>query len=206
MKKFVCVILALALALIAGCSSGETSAPDNSPAAAVPSPVETYDLPEASPPVPVPFSRLDTPEPTASPVSAQAEPATESGEAVQTSGGIDIDLTQVSGGVVYGEVFNMTMYPEDYVGKTVKMHGVFGIGYSYKPDGSMDESTLRFACIILDATACCTQDIEFVWSGEHSYPDDYPELGGELTVTGRYETYERDGLTYCHLVDAELSY
>lgn len=66
MKKFVCVILALALALIAGCSSGETSAPDNSPAAAVPSPVETYDLPEASPPVPVPFSRLDTPEPTAS--------------------------------------------------------------------------------------------------------------------------------------------
>ena len=120
MKKFVCVILALALALIAGCSSGETSAPDNSPAAAVPSPVETYDLPEASPPVPVPFSRLDTPEPTASPVSAQAEPATE--------------------------------------------------------------------------------------SGEHSYPDDYPELGGELTVTGRYETYERDGLTYCHLVDAELSY
>ena len=130
MKKFVCVILALALALIAGCSSGETSAPDNSPAAAVPSPVETYDLPEASPPVPVPFSRLDTPEPTASPVSAQAEPATESGEAVQTSGGIDIDLTQVSGGVVYGEVFNMTMYPEDYVGKTVKMHGVFGIGYS----------------------------------------------------------------------------
>ena len=195
MKKFVCVILALALALIAGCSSGETSAPDNSPAAAVPSPVETYDLPEASPPVPVPFSRLDTP-----------EPATESGEAVQTSGGIDIDLTQVSGGVVYGEVFNMTMYPEDYVGKTVKMHGVFGIGYSYKPDGSMDESTLRFACIILDATACCAQGIEFVWSGEHSYPDDYPELGGELTVTGRYETYERDGLTYCHLVDAELSY
>ena len=193
MKKFVCVILALALALIAGCSSGETSAPDNSPAAAVPSPVETYDLPEAS-------------EPTASPVSAQAEPATESGEAVQTSGGIDIDLTQVSGGVVYGEVFNMTMYPEDYVGKTVKMHGVFGIGYSYKPDGSMDESTLRFACIILDATACCAQGIEFVWSGEHSYPDDYPELGGELTVTGRYETYERDGLTYCHLVDAELSY
>ena len=132
-------------------------------------------------------------------MSAQAEPATESGEAVQTSGGIDIDLTQVSGGVVYGEVFNMTMYPEDYVGKTVKMHGVFGIGYSYKPDGSI-------ACIILDATACCAQGIEFVWSGEHSYPDDYPELGGELTVTGRYETYERDGLTYCHLVDAELSY
>ncbi len=164
MKKFVCVILALALALIAGCSSGgNIGKPDNSPAAAVPSPVETYDLPEASPPVPY-HTHFETgyAGPTASPVSAQAEPATESGEAVQTSGGIDIDLTQVSGGVVYGEVFNMTMYPEDYVGKTVKMHGVFGIGYSYKPDGSMDESTLRFACIILDATACCAQGIEFV--------------------------------------------
>ena len=36
-----------------------------------------------------------------------------------------IDLTSMSGTMVYSEVLNMMMAPEEYEGKTVKMHGVF---------------------------------------------------------------------------------
>ena len=35
-------------------------------------------------------------------------------------------------------------------------------------------------------------------------PNDYPELGSEITVTGTFELYEEDGYQYCRLVDAEM--
>lgn len=117
---------------------------------------------------------------------------------------IDVDLTALSNTMIYAEVFNMMVNPNDYIGKTVKMRGSFGIGYSCKPDGTMDEETLVFACVIADATACCSQGIEFVLSGEHAYPDDYPELGVEVTVTGTFELYDENGYEFCRLTDAEF--
>ena len=47
-----------------------------------------------------------------------------------------------------------------------------------------DGSKYYPAVIIADATACCSQGIEFVRSGDFSYPADYPELGAQITVTG----------------------
>ena len=60
------------------------------------------------------------------------------------------------------------------------------------------------ACVIPDATACCAQGIEFIWAGEHAWPEDYPEEAADIVVTGRLELYEEDGVKYLHLVDAEL--
>ena len=54
-------------------------------------------------------------------------------------------------------------------------------------------------------TACCSQGLEFVLAGEHSYPADYPELGTEITVVGTFQTYEENGYMDCHLVDAEIT-
>ena len=122
------------------------------------------------------------------------------------AGKVDVDLTVLSSTMVYSEVYNMLYYDqESYYGKTVKANGIFAI-YQMVVDGVTQPAPVAYACIIADATACCAEGMEFVLEGDYTYPDDYPELGGELTVTGRYETYERDGLTYCHLVDAELSY
>lgn len=122
-----------------------------------------------------------------------------------TSGETDVDLTKLSSTMVYSEVYNMMTNPDEYVGKTVKMQGMFGIGYSCKDDGSVDENTIVFACVIADATACCSQGIEFVLTGEHSYPADYPELGSEITVTGTFELYTENGFQYCRLANAVLS-
>lgn len=112
--------------------------------------------------------------------------------------GIDIDLTVQSATVVYSEVYDMMYYPENYVGKTIKMNGMF----SYYYDEALDK--YYFACIIMDATACCSQGIEFELTDDYVYPDDYPEDGGDICVVGVFDTYEEDGFTYCTLRNAKI--
>lgn len=150
-----------------------------------------------------------TNDPAPSPSTSQVQPTEEESQGatsdpVQSSDGIDVDLTKLSSTMVYSEVYNMMYTPDDYIGKTVKMKGQFAIGYVYNTDGTPDESTARFACVIADATACCSQGLEFILTGDHTYPNDYPELGSEITVTGTFEVYTENGFQYCRLVDATL--
>lgn len=111
-----------------------------------------------------------------------------------------VDLTQLSSTMLYSEVYNIMAMPEDYIGKTIKMNGQFTV-FEGEPEDSHD---YYFAVVIEDATACCQQGIEFVWSGEHSYPEDYPALGANITVTGVFETYTENERNYCHLVDSTV--
>ena len=129
------------------------------------------------------------------------KPAAEDAEGTTA---VDIDLTALSGIMVYSEVNSMISFPDNYIGKTVKMQGQFAIGYVYNTDGTPDESTARFACVIADATACCSQGLEFILTGEHTYPDEYPELGAEITVVGTFEWYEEDGCRYYRLGNASF--
>ena len=47
--------------------------------------------------------------------------------------------------------------------------------------------------------------MEFVLEGDLTYPDDYPELGTEITVIGEFQSYEENGMTRYHLVNARLA-
>lgn len=116
----------------------------------------------------------------------------------QPSNNLDVDLTKLSSTMVYSEVYNMMYTPDDYVGKTIKMKGQFA--YYEDPDTKAQ----YFACIIADATACCSQGLEFILTGEHTYPNDYPEIGSEITVTGTFELYTENGFQYCRLKDATM--
>ena len=116
----------------------------------------------------------------------------------QSADSIDVDLTKLSSTMVYSEVYYMMVSPDNYTGKTVKMNGAFA--YYEDPETKAQ----YFACIIADATACCSQGIEFILTGEHTYPNDYPELNSEITVTGIFETYEENGFKYCRLTDAAI--
>ncbi|MBE5808542.1 MAG: hypothetical protein E7317_09420 [Clostridiales bacterium] len=113
---------------------------------------------------------------------------------------VDLDLTAISGTVVYSQVYAMLEDPQQYEGQRVKMCG----GFSYFQDPQTNKE--YFAAVIADATACCSQGIEFVWKGEHAYPADYPELGTDVTVTGLFDTYLEDGYTYIQLVDADVTW
>ena len=129
--------------------------------------------------------------------SSESAPTTS--KPAQSADGIDVDLTKLSSTMVYSEVYNMMVSPDNYTGKTVKMNGAFA--YYEDPETKAQ----YFACIIADATACCSQGLEFILTGEHTYPNDYPELNSEITVTGTFETYEENGYNYCRLVNAEFS-
>lgn len=136
-------------------------------------------------------------------VPAESAALTETTQASK-SAGIDIDLTALSSTMVYSEVYNMMVTPENYIGKTVKMRGQLEIAQPLDADGNPDPQRIYFSCVIADATACCAQGIEFVLSGEHEYPDDYPQPGSEITVLGTFQTYEEDGYIYCQLSNAEM--
>ena len=113
---------------------------------------------------------------------------------------VDLDLSALSGTVVYSQVYDMVEDPEAYLGQTVKLKGNFS--YFQDPDTQNE----YFAAVIADATACCAQGIEFVWAGEHAYPRDYPPLDTMVTVTGTFGTYEEDGYTYLQLSDADVTW
>ena len=114
-------------------------------------------------------------------------------------GNVDVDLTKLSSTMVYSEVYNMLTAPGDYTGKTVKMTGSFNVWHDDQKDKNY------FSCLIADATACCAQGIEFELKDSNKYPNEYPQQGSMITVTGTFGTYLEDGYLYCQLKDAVLA-
>ena len=139
------------------------------------------------------------------PTPNQQETPEKSGQAQPSAGKVDVDLTVLSSTMVYSEVYNMLYNdPAYYLGKTVKARGEFSI-YQLVTDGVLQPDPVSYACIISDAAACCAEGMEFVLEGNYTYPDDYPELGTEITVIGEFQSYEENGMTWYHLVNARLA-
>ncbi len=114
---------------------------------------------------------------------------------------VDYDLTRMGSDMVYATVYQLMVNPDDYVGKTIKMNGLYYATY-YEPTDQY-----YHYCIIEDAAACCAQGLEFVWGdGSHVYPDEYPVENAEIIVTGVFETYQEEGDSnlYCQLKDATM--
>ncbi len=177
MKKTIAILfIALSLLTLSGCGSK-----------AAPVPAETVQPSDAVPPDPP--ASLATPSAATAPAQVEAPKSEKSDPDT-----VDVDLTQLSSTMVYSEVYAMVYEPEQYTGKTVKMHGLFAT-QEYNGDR-------LYACIVQDATACCAQGLEFELAEELVYPNDYPEPGEEITVIGTFDTYkeEHDGNFYIYLV------
>ena len=98
---------------------------------------------------------------------------------------IDVDLTKMSGTVVYAMVNQMVTYPVRFKGKHIKMQGFFSSYYD-------EEIERRFyGCVIKDALACCSQGLAFELSKPRKYPDEYPAEGDAIVVEGDFD-YEKD--------------
>ena len=140
------------------------------------------------------------------PTPKEKETPEESEQPQASADGVEVDLTVLSSTMVYSEVYNMLyFYPEDYYGKTVKMTGQFNVYQWVDESGVVADMPVAYACIISDATACCAEGMEFVLKDDLAYPDDYPELGTEITVIGEFQSYEENGMTWYHLVNARLA-
>ena len=111
---------------------------------------------------------------------------------------VDLDLTGFDSNMVYATVYDMMFNGDQYLGQVIKVRGIFGY---YKDEDTGDEF---FGVVISDATACCSQGIEFVLDGEYTYPDDYPKLGTDITVTGVFDYYTEGHGIYLQLLHADM--
>ncbi|WP_405340875.1 hypothetical protein [Fibrobacter sp.] len=97
----------------------------------------------------------------------------------------DIDLSRMSGTMVYGQVYQMVTYPKKYVGKHIKMKGFFSSYYD-------EEIERRFyGCVIQDALACCSQGLAFELAKPRKFPSEYPQEGADITISGDFD-FEKD--------------
>jgi hypothetical protein len=97
----------------------------------------------------------------------------------------DIDISRMSGTMVYGQVKQMIMYPSKHLGKHIKMKGIFSSYYD-------DQIDRRFyGCVIADALACCSQGLAFELAKPRKYPEQYPAEGDAIIVEGDFD-YEKD--------------
>ena len=128
-----------------------------------------------------------------------AKPSTSTAAASDPSK-VDLDLTKMSATMIYSTIFDMLVMAEDYIEKNIKVTGWFE---TYTDPNT---SELYYAVVVPDATACCQQGLEFVWPGDHKYPEDFPEPGQDITVTGFYKMIETDGVTYTYLEANSLDF
>lgn len=132
-------------------------------------------------------SQTGTPVPTV--VQRQADPT------------VDYDLTVMDRDLVYATVAQTMWEPQDYVGKTFLISGIY-----YTGQNEATGRTLHY-CVIKDAMACCAQGMEFMW-GDGSHADaEYPAEQTEILVKGTFETYqeENDDTIYCRIANAEMT-
>ena len=140
------------------------------------------------------------PSPAPSGTVAQPEPSPPAADA----GDVDVDLTTLSSTMVFAEVSSLVYDPIPYLGKRVRMEGIFSVDHAYTMEGEVDPSQNYFYCIIQDALACCAQGLEFSLAGDLQYPEDYPAEGDTVRVVGTVEFFEENGFRHLRLGDAVL--
>ena len=198
MKKNYIIIGLLSAVLLTACSSDTTAAGRNNSSVQTVNDVLQQGLADNS--QADGKVTISTPDPTSTPTPIPEQAAGDTGTAeeepivLSTTEGIDVDLTSLSATVVYSEVYNMMYDPESYIGKTIKMNGMYSY---YKDDNSGQE---YYSCIIKDATACCAQGIEFIPENPEAIPAD----GADVTVVGVFDTYMEGEYMYCTLRDATI--
>ena len=127
--------------------------------------------------------------------NSNSKTTTKATETTTEAKSVDLDLTELSSTVVYSEVYNMLITPDDYKGKIVKMKGQFN-QYTDEETGKIYNTV-----IIPDATACCQQGLEFELS-DKTNPNF--EQGTGITVVGTFDTYSDGEFLYCHLKNAKI--
>lgn len=111
----------------------------------------------------------------------------------------DWDFTKMSQTVAYAQIISMMQEKEPYVGKTVRIRGIYMPSY-FPPT----KQTYQYVAV-MDATQCCQQGLEFIWSGEHVYPDDYPEKESTIEISGVFDIYEELDQKYLYIRTDEVT-
>ena len=112
---------------------------------------------------------------------------------------VDLDISKLSSMLVYSQVVSMLDAPDQYLDKTIKIKGQYYALY-YEP--------MQQYChyvVVGDASMCCQAGIEFIWNGDHTHPDDYPEEQKTIEIVGLFSSYEELDETYYALQVDDIS-
>jgi len=131
--------------------------------------------------------------------SGNGSSETPKSSATTEPGDADIDLTVLSSTMLSAELINIRKNLDKYLGKTVKIRGVYSALY-YEETEKYYFSVITY----VDPAGCCSEGMEFAWNGDHVYPDDYPEEGTGIELVGKLESYEELGVRYCVLAVDEI--
>lgn len=115
----------------------------------------------------------------------------------ETSEGV-VDLRNLNSTMLYAEVFNMMMYPQNYAEKKIMVKG------QYYGEYDSDAGQYFHFVFISDAQACCQQGLEFIWAGKHVAPNDYPAVESEIEVIGVWRSYVDGENTFYRLEESEM--
>ena len=118
--------------------------------------------------------------------------------AARETNGVDVDLTILSGTMVFAKLNSMMENPDDYLGQTIKIRGPY--------DAFLYERTGVFYTYVLieDNAACCLQRLEFILSGQNTFPDDFPERETMIELEGVFESYDEQNQTYYYIAVDEI--
>jgi hypothetical protein len=111
---------------------------------------------------------------------------------------IDLDLTQLGVTMVSAQVTLMMMFPEDFLGQSVRVRGSYLTIY-----WGLGEMYLHY--VVLDLTAgCCGQAIEFKLTEELAESVGYPQNDSVIEVTGVFSYYEKMGHVFFYLLVSDI--
>ena len=105
---------------------------------------------------------------------------------------VDVDLTSLSNTMLYAKIYDIMDSPKDYLGKTIKIVGMFA-------KGEDEDGNNHYAIAASDLAGCCVSALEVIWVGDHVYPDDYPELNQVIKIQGEFKTFEYKGNTMYYI-------
>ncbi len=113
---------------------------------------------------------------------------------------VDIDLSKMNITMAYSSIANILMKPDNYLGKTIKIRGLFDSAQD--PETGID----YFAVALMDATACCAMGLDFSPKKEYNYkyPEDFPAIGSNITVVGKFEMYREGEDIYYQIGEADI--
>lgn len=118
----------------------------------------------------------------------------------ETTRKVDIDLSRMNSVMFTGELNQMYMNMDAYIGKVIRMSGVYNAYAGFDEQGNVNRDLIYHVCEIADATACCVQGVEFILAEGAAYP----EPGAWITIVGTFGVYEEYGYLYFHLTDTLL--
>ncbi len=115
---------------------------------------------------------------------------------VKAETAVDFDLSTVNRAITYAQMIQICNAPENYDGKVFRLNGKFN--YS---------ETKGLARIIFsDNSGCCELAMMFSPAEPLEYPNDYPPLYSDITITARLIVDQSDPEISCWFADALLEW